>query len=476
MGKVFMGGNVSDLDIGEQTMAISRVILRVDGETSYIAGDESGKTIEKNCVWGTQAMADSILASVRGVRYRPFTGMDGMLDLAAEVGDGITIGGVYSALVQTDITFDRLCTADVSAPGVNEGTSEYVYKSRTQRQSEREMAKVRSQILKTAESITLRVENEINGLRGELTLTAESLTAKIEDTAKGLSSRLELTASSFQVQINGLNNAYTSISQTVDSISLGVFNGSDSSTITLYKNGIAVQSQNITFTGAVTFNDLNGSAGTIIDGGAIRTDTLRLNALHGDVIYLYNGYGQIGAQINIGAASSAADRFELWARAIYLGTNRNGDIYLDSGNASVQVSNQVQITGDLIPSSDGRYSCGSSWFRWRDVYAVNGTIVTSDRAKKKDVDESLDRYGAFFDALRPVSYRLVDGQSGRTHLGLIAQDVEQALASCGLTDMDFAGFIRSPREDGGFDYALRYGEFIALLIREVQDIKRRLRS
>lgn len=506
LGKVFLGGNVSDLDIGEETMAISRIILRVDGETSYIAGDESGKTIEKTCPWGTQAMADSILSSVRGVRYRPFTGTDGLLDLAAEVGDGITVGGVYSVLAQTDITFDRLCAADVSAPGANEGTSEYVYKSRSQRETERELAKIRSSITKTAERITLLVENEVEGLRGELTLTAESLTAQIENTEEGLNGKLELTAKSFEVAISQTNGNVSTLSQTVDgisstveaqggeistinqrvnSISLGVTNGESSSTITLYKDGIAMEGQTISFTGMVTFNDINGNHGTTIDGGAIDTNTLKLNALHGDIIYLYNSEHDMNpwigasAEIKIGNASSAYDRFELSARSIYLEAWQ-GDLFLSSNSgAEVQLGGgadgvHVAITGNLIPNSDSRYSCGASWFRWNDVYATNGTIVTSDRAQKKDISYDLDRYGALFDRLRPVSYKLVNGQSGRTHLGLIAQDVEAALGECGLTDMDFAGLIRSPREDGGYDYALRYGEMIAILIREVQELKRRI--
>ena len=480
LGKTFLGPNVSDLDIGEQTMAISRVILKVDGETTYTAGDESGKTIEKDCIWGSQAMADKILASVSGVRYRPFTGTDGMLDLAAEVGDGITAGDMYSVLAQTDITFDRLCAADVSAPGASETTNEYTYKSRTQRQSERELARIRSSIIKTAESITLRVENEIKGLRGELTLTAESLTAEIENTREGLSSRLELTAQNFQVQITGLNNAYSSISQTVDSISLGVFNGQESSTITLYKNGIAVQSQNITFTGTVTVKDLDGSAGTIISGSAIQTDTLRLNALHGDYIYLYSDSmpHNPSAEFRIGNASSAYDRCELSARAILLDAWQ-GNLFLQSNSgAAIQVGGgygtNVQIIGDLIPNATGWYSCGSSSFKWTDVYAMNGTIVTSDRERKEEIDYDVERYGRFFDALRPASYRLKEGTSGRTHLGLIAQDVEAALEESGLTDMDFAGFIRSPREGGGYDYALRYGEIIPLLIARQQKLTARV--
>ena len=37
--------------------------------------------------------------------------------------------------------------------------------------------------------------------------------------------------------------------------------------------------------------------------------------------------------------------------------------------------------------------------------------------------------------------------------------------------MDFGGFVKAPREDGGFDYALRYGEFIAMLIYEFKKMK-----
>lgn len=477
MGKTFVGQRVSDLDTGAPPERVSRVNLVVDGERMYTAGDDTGRTVEKSCPWASQAMAESVLRRLRGVTYLPFSGEDAMLDPAAEIGDGVTAGGVYSVLARADVTFDGLYSADVAAPGGDEAEDEYPYKSRSQRQAERELAKVRSQILKTAEAITLRVENEIEGLRGELTLTANSLTAKIEETETGLNSKLELTAQNFQVQIKGLNNAYSSISQTVNSISLGVVNGSESSTITLYKNGVAVQSQDISFTGMVTFNDLNGSAGTIINGSAINTGTLRLDSLYGNNIYINDYYGtQAGRITTTGASSYAGRKIYIESGAIQISA-AYGDMYLSGGGAALQLgSGRAAIGGDCIPNSNNRYTCGSSGFTWSDVYADNGSIVTSDREKKKDIAYGLGAYGAFFDALRPVSYRLKDGQSGRTHLGLIAQDVEQALEECGLTDMDFAGFVKSPREDGGFDYALRYGEIIAMLVQEVQELKRRIPS
>lgn len=490
MGKVFLGPNVSDLDTGEQTMEISRVILTVDGETSYSSGDESGKTIEKTCPWGSQAMADRILASVKGVRYRPFTGTDGMLDLAAEVGDGITAGGVYSVLAQTDITFDRLCAADVSAPGANEATSEYLYKSQARRQSERELARIRSSITKTAERITLLVENEVEGLSGRLELTAKSLTAEIKDTREGLTSKIEQTASSLttqinntqsglnskieqtaasiQTQVNGLDNAYSSLRQTVNSISLGVYNGDSSSTITMYRDNIAIASQNISFRGMVTFDDLNGNHGTTIDGGAINTNTLQLNSLYGNYIYLRDARGNIGAEFRIGAASSASDRCELMARAIML-TTSGGHIFLDSRAGTVEIGDyNVQADANVIPNRANMFSCGSYGFPWADVYSQDGTIQASDRAGKKEVEYDMDRYSGLFDRLRPCSFLRVKGTSGRRHHGFIAQEVKEALEAEGLTGMDFAGYAEW---DGGC--GLRYGEIIAMLVHEVQRLKRK---
>ena len=230
----------------------------------------------------------------------------------------------------------------------------------------------------------------------------------------------------------------------------------------------------------MTFNDLAGGSGTIIDGGAINTNTLKLNSLYGNYVYINDAFGQqAGTIAATGASSYAGQKMLLDSGAIELNAGA-GDLFLGAGyggaRTSIQVTNRglVQVTGNLIPSGSGVYSLGASTFKWSDVYASNGTIVTSDREKKEDISYDLDAYGAFFDALRPVSYRLKDGQSGRTHLGLIAQDVEKAMADCGLTDMDFAGLIRSPGEDGGYDYALRYGEFIPMLIAKYQALTARV--
>ena len=140
---------------------------------------------------------------------------------------------------------------------------------------------------------------------------------------------------------------------------------------------------------------------------------------------------------------------------------------------------------------------GQANYKWAEIYSTNSSISTSDRKEKKDI-ETLDsnKMETFVNALEPVSYKLIKGESGRTHHGMIAQQVEEAMAAAGMTDMDFAGFIRSPKyvdvdkEDGTKEnvlvegeylYGLRYEEFIAPLIsvvqrqrKEINDLKERI--
>lgn len=100
----------------------------------YTSGDGTGRVIEKDCPWGTQEMAESILTAIKNVRYIPFSAQDAILDPAVEIGDGITIGGVYSILAESSITFDKMCLANVSAPSSDDLDDEYPYLTAEKRQ------------------------------------------------------------------------------------------------------------------------------------------------------------------------------------------------------------------------------------------------------------------------------------------------------------------------------------------------------
>lgn len=142
---------------------------------------------------------------------------------------------------------------------------------------------------------------------------------------------------------------------------------------------------------------------------------------------------------------------------------------------------------DFFPSLP--IGLGNSTYKWDCLYAYVGTILTSDRKKKKDIcrlDEELIKQ--FIMGLVPSSYKMIEGTSGRTHYGFIAQDIEELMESLEMSSMDFAGFIKSPRTeieevrdsdgnvvdtrqkviDGEYEYALRYDEFIAPAIQMIQ--------
>ena len=72
--------------------------------------------------------------------------------------------------------------------------------------------------------------------------------------------------------------------------------------------------------------------------------------------------------------------------------------------------------------------------------------------------------------LKPKRYKYNDGTSNRFHTGLIAQEVEQALAAAEIDTSDFAGFIKTS-ENGCY---LRYEEFISLCINEIQNLKKQI--
>ncbi len=124
----------------------------------------------------------------------------------------------------------------------------------------------------------------------------------------------------------------------------------------------------------------------------------------------------------------------------------------------------------LYPEAPGTHlvELGSPTHPWGQIYSSSPIAVTSDRKEKNSIrplDSSLSV--DFTMSLHPVSYKLNSGDSGRTHYGLVAQDVEECMERLGINPEDFGGLVKS-KKDGGSIYGLRYEEFIAPLIRTVQ--------
>ena len=261
--KVFLGTRMAQLDTSPSLAPVSKVILAVDSENAYIAGDDTGRTIEVTCPYGTQEMANNILSALSSYTYTPAMAQDAILDPAAEIGDGLTMGGVYTVLAQSTLTFDGLMTSDAGAPGQAEQESEYKYQSPVIADINWQLAETRSLISKTSEEILLKVENEL----------------------EGLSSSFSVQLQQIQSQVTGLNGQVSSITQKVDNITLSVSNGSTSSSISMSVGGVTVSSQTIQMNGLVTFTGLaNGT--TTIDGACIKTGTIEASRIDTDSLYV----------------------------------------------------------------------------------------------------------------------------------------------------------------------------------------------
>ena len=144
-------------------------------------------------------------------------------------------------------------------------------------------------------------------------------------------------------------------------------------------------------------------------------------------------------------------------------------------------SNQLCISGGVIrPGGNGDQNLGTGSHRWAAVYAVTGSINTSDKNEKKDIQELEEQYSKdIIMGLKPVSYKFIKNDSNRTHNGFIAQDIEESLTSMGITTQDFAAVCKWQKvycEDGvndipiegEYSYGLRYEELIAPLVKVVQ--------
>lgn len=112
------------------------------------------------------------------------------------------------------------------------------------------------------------------------------------------------------------------------------------------------------------------------------------------------------------------------------------------------------------------------------VKANDTTLATgSDRRIKEDISDISEKYLAFFSNLRPVRFKYINGQSHRTHLGFIAQEVYDALEKSDLTSSDFAGYVKVESDEEGLDgyeLDLRYDEFISLNTFMIQKLMKRV--
>lgn len=397
-----VGRRVGSYSYSPSYQAYTKVVLTKDNETSYTAGNSTGRTLEVSCPFATQSMANAILAQIQGYEYQPFAASDALLDPSAELGDGIYADGDYAVLGKIDTQFDALCASDIAAPDGGEMASEYPYLPQIVRRVNTAQAQAQA--------------------------------------AQSAANQAALDAASAQSDANDANAIITGWQ----------FAGS-----------------------SVKINGANIEAGTI-----------KASKLQGGTVSLLNASGTTAGTMEITGATTANFAVRLTSNGALGIKAANGSVSIQSDSSTaLELTNYgvIGVGGDLRSSSNGVDKLGTSAYRWAEIWCTQSSInSTSDRNKKHDITYDLSDYDEFFDAIKPCTYKFNDGTSGRTHIGMISQDIEENLTDQGMTGTDFAGFMKDEVEDeeGHMEtlYGLRYSEFIGLMIDQIQKLKARVKE
>lgn len=441
--KTFVGLDITGFENTGKYRPVSRVTLIVDDENVYTAGDDTGLELSASCPHATQEMANALLAQLKGYQYQSFTADAANLDPAAELGDGVTVGGVYSVLSKTDE--DGRGFPEISAPGEVALEEEYPSTGPMTQEFNRKISQTHSLITKTAEEIRLEVKNEIDGLSASIDIKLDSITSTVQ----------------------GLDNQISQIQQTIDSITLEVSNSTASSRISLEINGIAVSSQTIRFTGDVVFESDLEDGTTLISGDCIRTGEISANYIHlggkMDVYRTASGSsfgGYIGYMSGMTASGSSTAGIAIASSneaAVVICTTNGARMGYDGVSTVVCTATQVSISGNSV--------------------FINGEPqTTSDAARKTEVRYDVADYLSVFDRLKPCTFRYTDGS--RRHLGLIAQEVQAVLAEEGIDEKDFAAVCTIPPGEDFPDglNTLRYGEIQIMAIAKIHQLEKRIKD
>lgn len=395
-----------------------------------------------------------------------------------------------------------------------------------------------TRIRKDVEGVSVEVEDLAQDTASRFEQTSERITQEVNDAKNELSGQIEVIAGQVVLKVDSNGNVAaveldadpsegTSIKLKANNIELeGLVTANGY--FKILENG-SVEAVNGKFSGTITGSTIisTGSSGTmVIDGAEIEgrnsngtlvllvTANGTINAVTVTAVDMYcnriNGYtpvhaGNIGVQ-SVAFATNASNAvnadYATEAGSVDIANYAQNANYASSAgtatiayglNAYGSGAVYVSAEGNLRPSSSGSRACGTSAGLWSSVWAVNGTIQTSDEREKTDIEplENDERFLRFAKMVVPYIFKMKMGTSGRKHIGFIAQRIEEAMKDCGISDMEFAGLVKAPiyakmlKDENGNDtdeydetseivdysYHLRYEEFIPLLFLWIRDLE-----
>lgn len=244
----------------------------------------------------------------------------------------------------------------------------------------------------------------------------------------------------------------------------------------------SVYTVNLAVSGTVTSGTWNGSViGTAYGGtgsssltGAGIVTTTAAQTISGAKSFTSYTNSFLGTTYATSDGGSGSNAYlgESSAYAVVGGVN--GVVLADGGS----YPGTGRYVGDSVswrPFADASYSLGTGPQRWTAVYAVNGTIQTSDGNEKQQIEELSAAELAVAKRIKGLirKFKFNDsvaekGDGARIHVGVIAQDVRDAFLAEGLDPYKYGLFCSDTWTtlDGNSKTRLgvRYEELLAFVI------------
>lgn len=230
----------------------------------YEAGDDSFRTLEITNPYGTQEIANSILSKIQGYSYKPYTADGAILNPAAELGDAVNVGDVYSFIASMDTTFSPIMSATISAPEDSNIDHEYPYESSESKEIARKINGAKASFIVEIGRIEASLEDyqrkeDMDGYVETRTLNA-SIGAYI-DSAAGTAKVISAASGTYQRQDQMGNYVLQSSLNT----SIGQYIDTQAGTAKIIAAAAGTYQRKDAMSGYVTTSSLNTSIGQYID-------------------------------------------------------------------------------------------------------------------------------------------------------------------------------------------------------------------
>lgn len=375
-------------------------------------------------------------------------------------------------------------------------------------------------LIRTVEETTAEIQDIEKGLASVIRQTAESITMEVmrsvksEDGITEYASKIEQMAESIALTVaqakEGGETWESTLKLVADNIQSKVAKGDIVSSINQSAESVTIDASKINLNGAVTANG-NFKIGT---DGKIEATGAKLS---GDIeAKTLTCYEYLKMKLNDTYPAIPVMKINIWPKeegqsyagevtfasmedglagvnfktpAYFSETVYFKEISATRGDFSKSVYVEYNVEAESVyvykacapyydyEETDSGGNLGISERRWRNIYSRTTEINTSDKNSKREINAISEKYEDLWKLIKPVTFMFNDGD--RVHVGIIAQELEEAMKVAGLEAEDVAMFCKDVKrkrigdteefedvidENGEkvYQYGVRYGELISL--------------